>query len=230
MFRDIYAISYQMRRELYHRIFTVFSAVFSCILFVSLVCTFFIFPVNSHSSTMAPDIPDTSVVLVSPLLKSPDRGRIMLVQPVKDEKLPKTLQFANFFIRFFTAQQLEFFGAENKIKPSLKRVIGLPGDSVKIKDYIVYIKPVGQKQFLTEFELTKINYNITIPMTPDFIDRGLGAYGDMDEITLSSNQYFLLGDDRTQCVDCRIWGPLTKDNFLGRALFIYFPFTKIRHF
>ena len=65
---------------------------------------------------MAPDIPDTSVVLVSPLLKSPDRGRIMLVQPVKDEKLPKTLQFANFFIRFFTAQQLEFFGAENKIK------------------------------------------------------------------------------------------------------------------
>ena len=40
----------------------------------------------------------------------------------------------------------------------LRRVIGMPGDIIYMRDYVLYVKPAGEKHFLTEFEIIEKNY------------------------------------------------------------------------
>lgn len=219
-----------MKRELYRRIFTVLFSIFSCILSISIILNFVFYPVNSRSDSMSPDIPENSIVLVTPLLKSADRGDIMLVKKSPDEKKPFYISGLNLICRFFTAQQYSPFEDENSIAPSLRRVIGIPGDSLYINNHIVYIKPRGSAQFLTEFELTKITYSLTVPDTAAEIDKKVGAPGTMEMLELGEGEYFVLGDNRLEAIDSRIWGPAKIKDFKGKSLLIYFPFSKARVF
>ena len=76
-----------MRRELYQKIGFVFSVVFLCIVFISLIMSFFIYPVMTKSESMSPDIPSYSVQLVSPLLKMPKRGDVMVVSNPNEKNI-----------------------------------------------------------------------------------------------------------------------------------------------
>lgn len=97
------------------------------------------------------------------------------------------------------------FHPPKKVDPSgelwIKRVIGLPGDKVEIKDGKVYINDHA----LTEpYEMAKPNYN----------------YG---PLVVPQNSYFVLGDNRNDSLDSHIWGVLPAKNIVGRALFRYWP-------
>ncbi len=52
----------------------------------------------------------------------------------------------------------------------------------------------------------------------------------MDQFTLKENEYFVLADNRLESSDSRLWGSVTSASFKGRALLIYFPFSKIKLF
>lgn len=87
----------------------------------------------------------------------------------------------------------------------IKRVIGLPGESVMYEDGKLYIngKYVEDSYSLSE--------------TKDF-----------DNIFLKEDEYFVLGDNREVSKDSRMIGPVKKEQILGKTRLVIFPFTKIR--
>ncbi len=233
MFKDIYAISYKMKRELYHKVFTVVLAAVSCFAGISLFMTFVLFPVRETSVSMLPDVAVNGFSLATPLLRSPRRGDVMLVQAYPAGKNAVVARLVNQLARFVTAQQWQplpddRFG--NRARPFVRRVIGMPGDTIYLNDYIVYVKPRDEKFFRTEFELTRTKYDVTIAAPPPQWDVSLGAQGKTEPVTLGDGEYFVLGDNRLVAADSRLWGAVTQEDFRGKLLVQYVPFTQFRVF
>lgn len=91
----------------------------------------------------------------------------------------------------------------------VKRVIGLPGETVEIKDGKVYIN--GSE--------TPLDDSFT-PETPT---------GDYDPYVVPEGSYFMLGDNRNHSGDSRFWKQpyVEKEKIVGKAIFRYFPGVKI---
>ena len=84
----------------------------------------------------------------------------------------------------------------------IKRIIGLPGETVEIKDNKIYIDEV------------EIND-----------DYAYGETSDYEKITLDDGEYFILGDNRLISKDSRYFGPVKKDDLMGEAVFRLWPFS-----
>jgi len=89
--------------------------------------------------------------------------------------------------------------------PSLiKRVIGLPGDTVEIRETLVYL-------------------NGTL-LAEDYINEPCREYKCPDESwTLGDDEYFVMGDNRNVSNDSRSFGPVTHDRIIGEVLLRYWP-------
>ena len=133
---------------------------------------------------------------------------------------------------FFTAQQYDSYG--NKSFPDtnnqLRRVVGMPGDEIYMQDYVLYIKPAGEKHFLTEFEIVENPYNVTFFVPPADWDTEIGVKGSFDEITLGYNEYFVLADNRKSSDDSRLWGAVKSEDIKAKVLLCYFPFKNFKLF
>jgi signal peptidase I len=100
----------------------------------------------------------------------------------------------------------------------IKRVIGLPGDTVELREKKVYIngKPLDEPyvHFLQppggESELHEVT-------SFDVRER----YG---PVTVPANQYFIMGDNRDNSQDSRYWGFMPRENVKGKALLIYWSY------
>ena len=95
---------------------------------------------------------------------------------------------------------------EDGNKLFVKRIIGLPGETIEIREGTVYI--AGEP--IAETYLTRVD------------DQS------MDPITLAKDEIFVMGDNRPVSRDSRAVGPLTLDEIYGRVLFVAFPFNEIR--
>lgn len=86
----------------------------------------------------------------------------------------------------------------------IKRVIGLPGETVAIKKGKIYIndKVIDDKY-------------------------AYGETSDYDKVTLEDDEYFILGDNRLISKDSRYFGPIKENEIKGKIVFRLFPFTKI---
>lgn len=94
----------------------------------------------------------------------------------------------------------------------IKRIIGIPGDTVAVKDNSYYVNG----SLLPEPYLPA--GNITRPA--DFAKEGR-------EILLGPEEYFVSGDNRPHSHDSRAFGPITRQEIVGRAFFRYWPSEKI---
>ncbi len=106
-----------------------------------------------------------------------------------------------------------FVYPEDKKKDFIKRLVGLPGETVEIKGGSIYINdlPVPEGIF------NQIYY----------YNRGeFGAEG--KKITVPLDSYFVLGDNSSSSKDSRYWGFVPKENLLGQALVIYWPPNRMR--
>lgn len=89
--------------------------------------------------------------------------------------------------------------------PYIKRIIGIPGDAVEIRDGAVFVN--GSKldePYLYEGQSTD-------------------ATGSQSSWTLGPDQYFVMGDHRADSQDSRVFGPITKESIIGRAWLRYWP-------
>lgn len=91
----------------------------------------------------------------------------------------------------------------------IKRVIGLPGDVIEYKDNVLY---VNNKKIEETFKHKK---------TEDFSLKDIGIE------KVPDNEYFVLGDNRTNSVDSRILGCFSKKSILGKTSLVLFPFSKL---
>ena len=96
----------------------------------------------------------------------------------------------------------------------IKRVIGLPGDTVMIKDGQIYIN----NQLLDESSYLASTVTTT---GGDFLHEG-------ETITVEEGKYFVCGDNRPHSSDSRSFGPISEDQIKGKAWIVYFPFSQFR--
>lgn len=94
----------------------------------------------------------------------------------------------------------------------IKRVIGLPGETVQIEGTKVLIKNKTNPQGFT--------------LTEDYIAPA-NFTSDHTLVTLTDSQYFVMGDNRGASFDSRAWGPVDKKYIIGRPLLRLFPLDKI---
>ena len=107
---------------------------------------------------------------------------------------------------------------------SVKRVIGLPGDAVRVERLHALVRPAGHAGFEPEAQIVPGAYIVGPPVT-DW-PAGLPFGGDSEETTLGPGEYFVLGDNRGRSSDSRSWGVVPQALIKGRTLLRYWPVTR----
>lgn len=103
------------------------------------------------------------------------------------------------------------YNPKNHDQVFIKRVIGLPGERVKLLNGQVY---VNGKQLSEPY------------LKPELKTPGETFLQDGEEVTVPNQQYFVMGDNRTASSDSREFGPISKDGIIGQALLRYWPVNK----
>lgn len=99
----------------------------------------------------------------------------------------------------------------NREEYLVKRIIALPGETIRFQDGYVYIKKVGESEF----------YKLEEP----YLTEGMMTYaGRQSEVTLGENEYYCLGDNRIVSNDSRNLGPFSSDRIKGIAVIGVYPF------
>jgi signal peptidase I len=108
-------------------------------------------------------------------------------------------------------------GVEVQHDDLIKRVIGVAGDSVSIKDCVVYVnkQPVDEP-YLDAFDTSQTNLD----------DRC--RVPNLEEIVVESDHLFVMGDNRPQSFDSRMFGTIEKELVAGRAFVIIWPLGSLR--
>jgi len=88
----------------------------------------------------------------------------------------------------------------------IKRVIGVPGDHIRMLDGVVYVNDV--------------------PLEEDYISSSEGR-GLEEEQIVPPNSYFVMGDNRPNSSDSRSWGFVPEENIIGKAMLSYWPLSDL---
>lgn len=145
-----------------------------------LVIRFAVQNFNIEGMSMEPNLHDKELILVdkwSYLFHPPDRGDVIVFKAPPDPS-----------------------------QDYIKRVIGLPGDTIIIHDTTVIVDGVT----LREAYIAPGNQGNPY------------AYKRIDEV-VPANEYFVLGDNRANSSDSRDWGFVPRQNIIGRAALVYWP-------
>lgn len=151
---------------------------------ICLVVYLFLFrPFQVNGSSMYPNFQDKEYVLtniISLRFENPIKGDVVVFKAPSDGE-----------------------------KDYIKRVVGIPGDNISIRNGAVYINN-------SKFDESK------------YLQDGLFTTGgsylrDGQSITLNSDEYFVMGDNRLSSSDSREWGPVNKTAIIGKSFFVYWP-------
>ena len=103
---------------------------------------------------------------------------------------------------------------QNPSQRYIKRIVGLPGETIAIEAGSVIIFNWEGSQILDE---------------SDYLSSAILTPGDV-RVSLDEDEYFVLGDNRAVSSDSRRWGSLGRENIVGRVLFRAWPFTALAKF
>ena len=110
----------------------------------------------------------------------------------------------NKIVVFNVPEQLIEAGYESDIA-LIKRVIGVPGDKVEVKEGNLYLNDIAQDNYISD---KNINYSIGPYVVPE-------------------KSLWVMGDNRNNSMDSHIWGFLPYEKVIGKAIFRYWPLNKI---
>ncbi len=226
MNKKIFEISYSLRQQRNRQTRTAVLVVLAFFVIMNILLTKIITPVRQKAVSMEPNIKSGTFVLSTPLGKKIKRGEIVIISG-NSENLSFFKRTADGILRALTFQKFRYFSEEENI---MRRAVAVPGDTIFMKDFVLYIQPKNERHFFTEFELNQIPYSVDITVPPVEWNTRIGVRGNFDKITLGENEYFVLGDNRLACIDSRIFGKIKGDNIKKRVLLCYFPFTEFHLF
>lgn len=127
--------------------------------------------------------------------------------------IDKEYVLTNLFILKFEKPKrgdvIVFKAPNNKEKDYIKRVIGIPGDTISLNDNNVYLnnRKLDESAYLKDEVKTYAGSFLTIG----------------GEITVPQNQYFVLGDNRSASSDSREWGFVKESEIIGKSFVVYWP-------
>jgi signal peptidase I len=162
-----------------------------------LIHNFIAQPFEVEQDSMFPTILEHEYVLIdklSPRFSDYDRGDIVVFQPPS--------------------------GYEQGGVPFIKRVIGLPGDTVSLENGRVFVTPPGGS---------------AVPLAEPYVVRSSNRAAETlprdaegtSEWTVPAGEYFVMGDNRPESQDSRFFGPIERDSIVGRAWLRYFPLDRV---
>jgi signal peptidase I len=145
---------------------------------------------------------------------------LFLYQPVKVEgtsMMPALVDQERIFINKFAyrfgisdvqrGDTVVFYFPGDTTKSYIKRVIGVPGDTVEIRRGEVIVNGLS----------------VAEPYVPE-------AYRDrlsLDRMKIAPGEYFVMGDHRSASNDSRSWGTVPRNFIYGRAVFVYWPLERL---
>ena len=113
-------------------------------------------------------------------------------------------KFRNKIIVFKVPDQLIKAGYETDTA-LIKRVIGVPGDKIEVKEGKLYLNDIAQDNYISD---KNINYSIGPLIVPE-------------------QSFWVMGDNRNNSMDSHIWGFLPYEKLIGRAILRYWPLNKL---
>ena len=127
------------------------------------------------------------------------------------EKLSPKLNAKNKFSKF--KDKIIVFNAPDKLieigyesnTALIKRVIGVPGDKIEVKEGRLYVNDVAQNKYPTD---RNINYS-------------------MQSIIVPEQTFWVMGDNRNNSLDSHVWGALPYKKVIGKAIFRYWPLNHV---
>ncbi len=167
----------------------LFKLALLAVITIFLVRYFLFKPFYVRGASMEPNFFDKEYLIIDELtyrLKEPHRGDIVVFKSPLNKK--------------------EYF---------LKRVVGLPGETVKIRDgqVMIYNGEMSDGFVLNE----------------PYLSAGLKTLPDTSAV-LGENKFFVLGDNRFSSLDSRMLGPIDGSNIVGRVLLRGWPFDRVQLF
>jgi signal peptidase I len=145
---------------------------------------------------------------------------LFIYQPVKVEgtsMMPALVDQERIFINKFVYQLgisrihrgdlVVFYYPGDQTKSYIKRIVGLPGDTVEIDRGTVFVNG----RVLTE----------------DYVPQAYRDYQSMPLTRIEPDSYFVLGDHRSSSNDSRSWGSVPRQCIYGQAVFVYWPLEKL---
>ncbi|MBC7471682.1 MAG: signal peptidase I [candidate division SR1 bacterium] len=185
-----------LRREAFEYLF-YFLKVFICVTLVFVVLKTNVYQVTSiEGRSMYPTYDNSDILFIdifTPKFGDYRRGDIVIIQPPAD------------------------YASANK--NFIKRIIGLPDETIGLKDGIVVVYNKDYSRGVTLNE-------------KDYLEKSVKSYlpsGGNDEYKfrkLGKDEYFLMGDNRGGSTDSRKFGPIKKSEIVGRALYQSSPSSK----
>jgi signal peptidase I len=115
----------------------------------------------------------------------------------------------------------------------VKRVVGIPGDRIHLKDGVVYLNGQPQNESYVLHNPNSYNpYRDNFPAVPPTMGASVTPewhllmpnYVQGGDLVVPPGQYFAMGDNRDVSYDSRYWGFIPRENIIGRPLFIYWSF------
>ena len=107
-----------------------------------------------------------------------------------------------------------FEAPTDKEKDFIKRVIGIPGDTIMVKEGFVFVNGI---------KLDESGY-----LPADYKTYGGSFLAEGQEATVTPNSYFVLGDNRNFSSDSREWGFVPKEKLIGKSFFVYWPINEMK--
>ncbi|GGG15343.1 signal peptidase I [Lysinibacillus alkalisoli] len=162
--------------------FSMLKTVIITFIVVLLIKTFILTPVNVKGVSMEPTYVNKDVVLVD---------RVTSLE------------------RF---QQVVFESPNNPDEWYIKRLIGLPGDKIEMKNDVLYVNDKPYEENYVKRSAKGINLRTT---------------EDFEAIIVPKDKLFVMGDNRLNSMDSRHFGFIEKDIIMGKVLATVYPFTNI---
>ena len=164
------------------------------------------------------------IVIIALLIVIPIRYFIFQPFLVKGQSMEPNFENGDYLIvdqlsyRFREPQRGEvvvFKYPQNPSQRYIKRIVGLPGETIEIENGKIIIYQENSETLV----LDESSYLSPYLQTP----------GDI-QVSLAENEYFVLGDNRAVSADSRKFGPLPRENIIGRVFLRAWPFTALAKF
>ena len=184
----------KIRREILADLESIIIAVILALALRTYIVQLFKIPTGSMEPTLHGDYKRGDKILVNKFIyvfNEPERGDIVI----------------------FTTRGIE--GLDGK-KDYIKRLIGLPGEQVVIKDGTIYVN--GKKT--DNKTISAIRY-----ISPEW-EAGVGSK--KNPANIPSGMYYFLGDNSRNSRDSRYWGFAPQENIKGKAISIWLPLNRMR--
>jgi signal peptidase I len=196
----------EKKHGFWYHLFDVLLNIAIIVAIVAGVRTFLVSPFQVEGNSMVDTLADKEYIIINKLVYftgSPQRGDVVVFRPPTDHD-----------------------------KYYVKRIIGLPGDEVTIRDGFVFLRKAGEAEERKLDEtgyLNEKNLGHTYRHPPNGGDQSAVSY------TVPKGEYFVLGDNRQGSLDSRSFQAqdegatafVTQDDIKGRVWFIALPLTKI---